>query len=261
VRRTANVVLVLACFFILHNPGFAQQRKEEEVKRVAHRNEALGTKSTNGGQYPWISWDLAFKSVVKTFSPDDTSVNSYSILLFGSRLWQDDIFQEKTSDIFLPRVANISKAAFDVWRQALVDATGTDLPKAEAFAWNMWHVATINAENMEKLTGVTPSVRPQHDGEGSTAMFILYQIVQQDRLFNKKGTFNDEESKILLARLKTVPREAVVEWSDAIDPDSMGSLHEAAASIIEQDSLFANGTFQRDAFNQRLQELKAKKHK
>jgi len=259
-KRIACLLILLACSINLAGPTLAQSLTKEQAGRNVRRSDTV---LKNGHLR---LWEAAIGSVIQTFSPNDADhttsvVSSFFVLGFASKLWKGDAFEENLSKSFLARIPNVSKPAFDEWRKALLDSTGTDLPKLRDLAYSLSRPRTESALETKRNGYLVIVHPPEHEGEGALAMYMLYQIIQQDRLFDRNNEFKNEESKLLLSRLTTVPRDSIIQWSNVIDLDGIGGLHEAATSIIEQDSFFVNDSFQQNAFNIKLKELKAAKKK
>jgi hypothetical protein len=89
-------------------------------------------------------------------------------------------------------------------------------------------------------------------GDGVDDLEIVGLLVQVDRVF-PDDRFNQRESEILLARLRSVDPKAIEVWKKTSNSYSS----QAAIELIQNDGLFHKGLFQSQRFDEALRSLEA----
>lgn len=122
-----------------------------------------------------------------------------------SSFWKGNEFQTAMSRKLVARVPLISKPVLNDWWEALKKSSGNS--------------------QLNKL-------------------FPIILLVHQDRLF-VNGAFNNEESKILLTRVNSIPLSAILQWKEATKTELE---EDAAISIASLDSAFVKNVFKEELF-------------
>jgi len=106
------------------------------------------------------------------------------------------------------------------------------------------HLARLKGMKREFVTEWIAAGKPIL---GSSRRLVIHLLVQHDPLF-EGSTFSEDRAKRELARLKSLPQEAVAAWAEVVSYP----LVDSTFSLLAVDSLFSGDSFQKQRFEEAL---------